>query len=161
TDDPAGGTIILQDVPYGTGVNWYELTVTNSAGTVSRTYDFYLSAVASQGVLNPFYAGANQSSSIALNNLAGLPGSYADSTTNQYITDLTIGLVPAGAVTMDPSLLGQILDSSIISAATNSGTWPTPSAPVLGRQTGLGTSTGLNLPTPLTVVSGVVQQPTD
>jgi autotransporter passenger strand-loop-strand repeat protein len=145
--DPAFGNIALTDLPYSTGVNWYELTISNSSAGVSRTYDIYLSAVAGSGVLNPAYTGANQSASIAVDNLATYVSSSA---ANRYLSNVEIGLAVGGNLSMDPRLMGQILDSSAISAnsGTVEGNWPTPTAPVLGRLTGLNTFTGLFLPTP-------------
>jgi len=131
---PTGSTLQLNGLPYGNGVNWYQLSI--SHGGVSRTYNMYMEALAGSGILNPQYAGANQAGSIALDNLAALPAVLP---TSQYLTSVNVGLFNGGTVSLDPALLAYIGDAAI--QDVNSGAnqlWPTPNAPVLGLVTGSG-----------------------
>ena len=124
--------------------------LTIASGGTSRTYDYYLDAVAGQGVLNPYYGGADQSGSIALGGLAALPGSFLTATTPQYYSSganaIHITMANGGAITMDPALMGQITHSASVTTSSNAATWPTPPAALLGRSTVLGTFTELYSP---------------
>ncbi len=124
---PTGSTLQLNGLPYNTGVNWYQLSISQSG--VSRTYNMYMEAAANSGILNPQYP--NQAGSIALDNLASLPAVLP---TSQYLTSVNVGLFNGGTVSLDPALLSYIGDAAV--QAANPGLWPTPNAPVLGLVTG-------------------------
>lgn len=124
---PTGQTFQFNGVPFATGVNWYRLTVGN--GPVSREYNMYLDAVAGSGILNPQYTGVDQSKAIAVDDLASVTGAG----TSQYLTSLNLGLFNGGTVSMDPALMSQITDSTIIAGNSTTFFLP-PSAPVLGYQ---------------------------
>lgn len=133
---PAGNILQINGLPYDTGVNWYQLSI--SHGGTLRTYNMYMDAVAGSGILNPQFQG-NPPGSIAFDNLAALPAVLGP---NQYLTSVNVGLFNGGTVSMDPALLELVTDSAIISAPSNSGIWPnsgpwpTPNAPVLGTLSG-------------------------
>jgi hypothetical protein len=120
-------------LPYDTGINWYQIVVTNSSAT--RTYNLYADAVAGTGVLNPYYdqGGVNQAGSLALDGLAQIPAATLP-VTQQYTTSLQIAAFNGGTMSMDPLLLSWITDSSIYSSTP--GIWMTPATPVLGTLTG-------------------------
>jgi hypothetical protein len=149
---PAGSIVQLNGLPYATGINWYQIEITNAAGTTSRTYNLYANAVAGTGLLNPYYnqGGVDQAGSLAIDGLAQIPAATLPAT-QQYTTSLNIAAFNGGTLSMDPSLLSLITDWSVISAASNSATWPAPLAPVLGTLDGetfsnWGGSTNLNTP---------------
>lgn len=149
---PAGSIVQLNGLPYATGINWYQIEISNAAGTTSRTYNLYANAVAGTGLLNPYYnqGGVNQAGSLALDGLAQVPAATLPAT-QQYTTSLNIAAFNGGTLSMDPSLLSLITNFSIISAASNSATWPAPLTPVLGTLDGTtfsnwGGSTNLNTP---------------
>lgn len=132
----ANGSILnVNGLPYDTGINWYQIVVTNSSAT--RTYNLYANAVAGTGVLNPYYdqGGVDQAGSLALDGLAQIPAATLP-VTQQYTTSLQIAAFNGGTMSMDPLLLTWITDSSIYSSTP--GIWPTPLAPVLGTLTGTG-----------------------
>jgi hypothetical protein len=129
---PTGDTLQLNGLPYDTGVNWYQLTVSKDG--VSRTYNLYAEATANQGLLNPIYTGAGANpASLAIDGLASIPTAPLPVNT-QYITSLNISAFQGGTLSMDPALLAQIVDPTIIAA--NPGVWFTPNAPVLGTLSG-------------------------
>lgn len=130
----ASGSILnVNGLPYDTGINWYQIVVTNSSAT--RTYNLYANAVAGTGVLNPYYdqGGVNQAGSLALDGLAQIPAATLP-VTQQYTTSLQIAAFNGGTMSMDPLLLSWITDSSIYSSTP--GIWMTPATPVLGTLTG-------------------------
>jgi hypothetical protein len=129
---PTGTNLTINDVPYATGVNWYQLVFADKSNpAISRTYNIYMNGLAGSGILNPNYVapGINQAGSIAIDGLASYTG--AD-TSDQYLTDtnLTFNMFNGGTLSMDPRLLEQITDLTIIQA--NPGVWLAPMAPVLG-----------------------------
>lgn len=149
---PAGTIVQLNGLPYATGINWYQIEITNAAGTTSRIYNLYADAVAGAGLLNPYYnqGGVDQAGSLALDGLAQIPAATLPAT-QQYTTSLNIAAFNGGTLSMDPSLLSLITDWSIISAGSNAATWPAPLTPVLGTLDGTtfsnwGGSTNLNTP---------------
>src|SRR5262249_16505969 len=98
--------------------------------------------------LNPYYAGANQSGSIALDGLAAIPpGVYSPNTTSQYLdptSALQIGLTPGGAITMDPRLMA-LISATSTTMSSHRALWPVPPAPILGRLNADGSFPGLYL----------------
>ena len=131
---PTGSIIQLNGLPYNTGINWYQIQITN--GEASRTYNLYANALAGSGLLNPYYdqGGVDQAGSLAIDGLAQIPAATLPATV-QYTTSLNIAAFNGGTLSMDPALLALITDPSVISNASNSGTWPTTAsivAPVLG-----------------------------
>lgn len=128
-----GSVLNVNGLPYDTGINWYQIVVTNSAAT--RTYNLYADAVAGTGVLNPYYnqGGVDQAGSLALDGLAQIPTATLPGS-EQYTTSLQIAAFNGGTMSMDPLLLTWITDSSIYSSTP--GIWMTPDAPVLGTLTG-------------------------
>jgi len=90
-----------------------------------------MNGLAGSGILNPNYvaSGINQAGSIAIDGLASYTGL---DTSDQYLTDtnLTFNMFNGGTLSMDPRLLEQITDLTIIQA--NPGVWLAPMAPVLG-----------------------------
>lgn len=129
----ANGSILnVNGLPYDTGINWYQIQVSNSSAT--RTYNLYANAVAGTGVLNPYYdqGGVNQAGSLALDGLAQIPAATLPAT-QQYTTSLQIAAFNGGTMSMDPLLLSWITDSSIYSSTP--GVWMTPAVPVLGTLT--------------------------
>jgi autotransporter passenger strand-loop-strand repeat protein len=140
--EPAGGTLVVSGLPYATGVNWYQLTV--ASGSTSRTYDYYLDAVAGSGVLNPIYGTTDQSGSVATDNLATYLFSSGSS---QYVSSVTFQMANGGTVTLDPGLLGPVTTATAISS------FQQPQAPVLGRRSGVGGFSELYLPVSTTVIA--------
>ena len=130
-----GSVLNVNGLPYDTGINWYQVVVTNSSAT--RTYNLYADAVAGTGVLNPYYnqGGVNQAGSLALDGLAQIPAATLPAS-QQYATSLQIAAFNGGTMSMDPLLLSWITDSSIYSSTP--GIWMTPATPVLGTLTGTG-----------------------
>lgn len=125
----ASGTgFTINDLPYETGWNWYQLAFKDTQSGISRKYNIYLNAVQG-GILNPTYvaSGVNQAGNIAIDGLATFTGS---DTTDQTITNLTFNMFNGGTLSMDPSLLAQITDMTVIS--NNQSIWIPPSVPVLG-----------------------------
>lgn len=128
---PAASGVSLQvnGLPYVTGVNWYQLVFESSDGTVSRAYNMYLDADQSSGVVNPGFQG-NAPGAVAIDGLA----TYVQTnTTDAYLTSLVFNMFSGGTLSMDPALLAQITDQTVIAA---NGLWPTPEAPVLGTLAG-------------------------
>jgi hypothetical protein len=129
----ASGTgFTVNDLPYETGWNWYQLVFADTQTGVSRTYNIYLNAVQG-GILNPSYVatGINQAGDIAIDGLASFTGGDI---TDQTITNLTFNMFNGGTLSMDPSLLAQITDMTVI--AGNPGVWIPPTVPVLGTLSG-------------------------
>lgn len=129
---PTGTNLTINDVPYATGVNWYQLVFADKSNpNISRTYNIYMNGLAGSGILNPNYVapGINQAGSIAIDGLASYTGM---DTSDRYLTDtnLTFNMFNGGTLSMDPRLLELITDLSIIQA--NPGVWLAPMAPVLG-----------------------------
>jgi hypothetical protein len=121
----SGAVLNINGLPYATGVNWYQIEVSN--GGVSRTYNLYAKAQAGVGVENPYYSSGTQVGSIAVDNLASIPIATLPSTT-QYVTSLTISAFNGGMLSMDPSLLSF--------NPTGMASWAQPLAPVLGTLSG-------------------------
>ncbi|WP_422000097.1 hypothetical protein [Reyranella sp.] len=132
---PSGSILQLNGLPYDTGINWYQIQISN--GTATRTFNLYADAVAGTGLLNPYYdqGGVDQSGSLALDGLAQIPAATLPAT-QQYTTSLTIAAFNGGTLSMDPNLMTLITDASVITNSTNSATWPKPLAPVLGTLSG-------------------------
>lgn len=133
---PTGTNLTINDVPYATGVNWYQLVFADKSNPgISRTYNIYMNGLAGSGILNPNYVapGINQAGSIAIDGLASYTGM---DTSDQYLTDtnLTFNMFNGGTLSMDPRLLELITDTTIIQA--NPGVWQAPMAPVLGTLSG-------------------------
>lgn len=127
---PTGAIFQVNGLPYDTGINWYQLKITK--GDASRTYNVYATADAAHGVLNPFFAG--QAGSIAVDHLAALPPPNPATVQPQYLTSFNVDAFLGGAISLDPALLEQITDKTIIAA--NPDVWLTPAAPVLGTVSG-------------------------
>ena len=133
---PTGTNLTINNVPYATGVNWYQLVFADKSNpSISRTYNIYMNGLAGSGILNPNYVapGINQAGSIAIDGLASYTGM---DTSDQYLTDtnLTFNMFNGGTLSMDPRLLELITDPTIIQA--NPGVWQAPLAPVLGTLAG-------------------------
>lgn len=125
----SGVSLQVNDLPYRTGVNWYQLVFESADGTVSRAYNLYLDATAGQGVVNPAFSG-NSPDAVAIDGLATYVRTDASA---QYLTSLVFNMFSGGTLSMDPALLGQITDQTVI--AGNS-LWALPEAPVLGTLNG-------------------------
>lgn len=132
---PTGSILQLNGLPYDTGINWYQIQISN--GDISRTFNLYANAVAGTGLLNPYYdqGGVDQSGSLAIDGLAQIPAATLPST-QQYTTSLNIAAFNGGTLSMDPGLMTLITDWSVISNGSNAATWPQPLAPVLGTLSG-------------------------
>jgi hypothetical protein len=129
-----GSFIQLNGLPYESGINWYQLSITK--GGASRSFNMYMdgylgTTIQTSGILNPQYPG-NNPGTIALDNLAALPAVLPPS---KYLTSVNVGLFNG----LDPSMLTLITDSAIIGAASNNAAWPLTAnieAPVLGTLSG-------------------------
>lgn len=146
---PTGSILQLNGLPYDTGTNWYQIGLTNPVTGATRTYNLYAEATAGSGLTNPYYPGA-AAGALAIDNLAQIPAATLPST-QQYTKSLNISAFNGGTLSMDPAMLSLITDWSIISAGSNSATWPAPLTPVLGTFDGTtfsnwGGSTNLNTP---------------
>jgi hypothetical protein len=146
---PTGSILQLNGLPYDTGTNWYQIGLTNPVTGATRTYNLYAEATAGLGLTNPYYPGA-PAGALAIDNLAQIPAATLPST-QQHTKSLNIAAFNGGTLSMDPLLLSLITDWSVISAGSNSATWPAPLTPVLGTLDGTtfsnwGGSTNLNTP---------------
>jgi len=128
---PAASGVNLQvnGLPYVTGVNWYQLVFESSDGTISRAYNMYLDANQSSGVVNPAFQG-NAPGAVAIDGLATY---VMTDPADAYLKLLIFNMFSGGTLSMDPALLEQITDQTVIAA---NGLWPTPKAPVLGTLSG-------------------------
>lgn len=135
TPAASGTSLQINDLPYVTGVNWYQLVFEDTASQIGRTYNLYLDAAKGAGVLNPGHQG-NAAGAVAIDGLA----TYVNAnTTDQHLTSLVFNMFSGGTLSMDPSLLAQITDKTVIDA-----NWPTAAAPVLGTLGGSGGTTFAN-----------------
>jgi len=96
--NPGGATLFVSGLPYATGVNWYQVTVAN--GATSKTFNFYLDAVAGSGVINPnvISGGMDNSEPIAVDGFVQLVGS---NTSSSYLSALQFQMIPGGAISLD------------------------------------------------------------
>ena len=131
---PTGTGLTINDLPYATGINWYQLVFSEKTehNPISRTYNIYMNGVAGSGILNPNYVatGVNQAGSIAIDGLASYVGTDV---ADRYLTGtgaLSFNMFNGNTLSMDPRLLELITDLSIIQA--NPTVWQAPLAPVLG-----------------------------
>jgi hypothetical protein len=131
---PTGTGLTINDLPYATGINWYQLVFSEKTAhnPISRTYNIYMNGLAGSGILNPNYVapGINQAGSIAIDGLATYVGADVS---DRYLTGtgaLSFNMFNGNTLSMDPRLLEQITDLTVIQA--NSSVWLTPVAPVLG-----------------------------
>lgn len=131
---PTGTGLTINDLPYATGINWYQLVFSEKTehNPISRTYNIYMNGLAGSGILNPNYVapGVNQAGSIAIDGLASYVGSDVS---DQYLTGtggLSFNMFNGNSLSMDPRLLELITDLTIIQ--NNPVVWQAPVAPVLG-----------------------------
>ena len=95
---PTGSILQLNGLPYDTGVNWYQLSISN--GTASRTYNMYMKGDAQHGIYNPLFPGTPYPGAIALDNLASLPAALP---LTEYLTSINVLPFNGGNLSMDPS----------------------------------------------------------
>jgi hypothetical protein len=135
----SGVSLQINDLPYRTGVNWYQLVFQSADGTVTRAYNLYLDAEqgTGKGIVNPAFSG-NSPDAVAIDGLATYVRTGAAS---EYLTSLVFNMFSGGTLSMDPALLGQITDPTVIAA---NGLWPQPEAPVLGTLGGVDGNTFAN-----------------
>lgn len=131
---PTGVGLTINDLPYATGINWYQLVFSEKTehNPISRTYNIYMNGLAGSGILNPNYVatGVNQAASIAIDGLASYVGADVS---DRYLTGtsgLAFNMFNGNTLSMDPRLFELITDLTIIQ--NNPGVWQAPVAPVLG-----------------------------
>lgn len=131
---PTGTGLTINDLPYATGINWYQLVFSEKTehNPTYRVYNIYMNGLAGSGILNPNYVapGINQAGSIAIDGLATYVGSDVS---DRYLTGsggLSFNMFNGNTLSMDPRLLELITDQTIIQ--NNPVVWQAPVAPVLG-----------------------------
>lgn len=124
----------------GDSVSWYQITV--GGGTHAKTFNLYITTNSNGSgrpdavqFVNPSFPG--QSAAIQIDGLGTVAG---PNTTAQYVNTFPINLMNGNGYGLDPSLLTQITDSSVINDPQN-GTFLTPYAPLLGTLSAAGVFT--------------------
>ena len=146
----SAGLYQVTHLAFDAGVNWFQIDV--GTGSAAKTYNLYMSAETSGGsahLLNPGYISGGayvQASAFAVDGLAQT--TEGNDPTNKYTTTPQVNFFYGGTVTLDPSMMTQVVGSSIPGSATASnGNFLIPYAPILGgRSSPTSAFTGFYIP---------------